>query len=87
MAEMSMIERVARAILADDYPADVGGEMENLWWDRHGDTYMRYARAAIKSMHEPTSQMKDAGLSPMAEWVDETAEPVWKRMIEAALME
>lgn len=54
---MTMIERVARALLAVDYPDDVGGEMEYLWWDRHGETYLRYARAAIEAMREPTEAM------------------------------
>ncbi|KFC62764.1 hypothetical protein FF80_03331 [Devosia sp. LC5] len=57
MATESMIERVARSLLAADYPDDVGGEMEHLWWDRHGHTYFRYARAAIEAMREPTDEM------------------------------
>ncbi len=60
-----MIERVARAMLAADYPDDVGGELEYLWWDRHGETYLRYARAAIEAMREPTEAMTFAGHDPL----------------------
>lgn len=51
-----MRERIARAMLAKDYPDDVGGEMEYLWWDRHGETYLAYADAAMSVYAEVTRE-------------------------------
>lgn len=80
-----MVERIARAILAVDYPEDAGSDLEEMWWERRGDAYLAYARAALEAMREPTEQMAQAGLSPTYIWVDETAEPIWRRMIDEAL--
>jgi hypothetical protein len=54
-----MRESIARAMLAKDYPGDVGGEMEELWWDRHGQMYLSYADAALDALLEPTDGMKE----------------------------
>lgn len=92
-----MVERVARAMLASDYPEDIGGEMEYLWWDRHGHTYLRYARASIEAMREPTDAMLDEGhnrmdfddsLAPDADQFNRSvAGRVFTAMIDAALKE
>jgi hypothetical protein len=86
---MSMRESIARAMLAKDYPGDVGGEMEELWWDRHGHTYLRYADAALDALMEPTVGMKNAGClvgpdTNHGEFSWDDAEFVYSSMIRAA---
>ncbi len=45
-----VVERVARALLAVDYPNEVGGEMGELFWDRHAAHY-REASARVHRRH------------------------------------
>lgn len=58
---MNMREKIARALLAKDYPDDVGGEMEDFWWDRHGARYLDMADAVLGALLEPTGGMIEAG--------------------------
>ena len=54
---MNMREKLARALLAWEYGHDVGGEMEDFWWDRHGERYLDMADAALDALMEPTAGM------------------------------
>ncbi len=51
MSDMTMVERVARALCAADGYSWAEDEL-----------YMRQARAAIEAMREPTEEMQKAGL-------------------------
>lgn len=74
MQEMTMIERVARAIsksrVDDDY---------------HWREYRQEARAAIEAMREPSLMMQSAAL-PYVMRQHQTRD-VWRSMIDAALSE
>jgi len=78
-----MIERVARAIFRADYPEE--GEGSEIAWEKRAHWYSEAARAAIEAMREPTEEMSEAGNVPTYQWVDNTADDVWSRMIDAAL--
>lgn len=67
---MNMREKVARALLAKDYPDDVGGEMEGFWWDRHGAHYLDLADAALDALMDPTKKMILAGEVVMDDALD-----------------
>jgi len=73
-----MIERVAKAIFAIDFPT---GKL--LWEKAQQDIYLKIAKAAIEAMKEPTQAMFDAGAYDL----DMTLKQQWERMIEAALKE
>jgi hypothetical protein len=77
-----MIERVARAICADDEDGDESK------WSRYYDN----ARAAIAAMREPTREMLDALLPPRSSITDARYESrrdlrplIYRAMIDAAL--
>jgi hypothetical protein len=76
-----MIERVARAIAADN---------ENWPYDRRPWSEQRYllerARAAIEAMREPTEAMK-AAAKPFRKGVGEEPGGLWHAMIDAALQD
>jgi len=82
-----MVERVARAMRAQEYDADE--------WDGTDSSDRYYwqtaARAAIAAMREPTSEMMDAYLDledPMDDdwpYNPPAAKPAWQVMIDAAL--
>jgi len=84
-----MIERVARALYAADglKHAAVNVSLEESWEmsPRYHEQYRLKAKVAIKAMREPTEAMLNAGLSPTWKWIDEGADDVWIRMIDAAL--
>ena len=76
---MSMVEKVARAILnahAGDIPVH-DADLQWSWW-------IEEARAAIEAMREPTPEMIDAGRFRYT-LADETVEKSWGYMIQAAL--
>lgn len=83
MAE-TMIERVARAILAGHDWTQNSERQENGWdsvppdWQ---EAYRSMARAAIEAMMEPTEAMLEAG--PPEPYMDAA---VWSKMIDAALV-
>lgn len=73
----SMVERVARVLAGkhwDENPA-------------YRDHYKTLALAVLEEMREPTEAMQDAGNVPTYQWIDNTADDVWSRMIDAALKE
>ena len=79
----TMVERVAKVLCAAEY-----GDPEATYFDRPlWKNYAAKAREIIKEMREPTEGMTDAGNVPTYQWVDDTAERVWSRMIDAALKE
>ena len=91
---MSMIEKVARAIcVCAQRDPDLQG-IQSPFGDitpmpagyRQWQNYEAEARAAIKSMREPTQRMEDAGQKSCAvdAWYSEA---VWQAMIDAALKE
>lgn len=78
---MTMIERVARAIMRDDFEGD------ELWESSDKclrGSYLRNARAAIEAMRDPTDGMVDAGNSLGHE---EAPATYYEAMIDAALAE
>lgn len=59
-------------------------------WDEnpaYRDHYKTLALAVLEEMREPTEAMQDAGNVPTYQWIDNTADDVWSRMIDAALKE
>lgn len=86
----TMIERMARALMALDYPEEAGGEMGEFYMDRHGDTYRAQARAVLAVMREPTEAMVDGAgevvVSPRQDW-QSTVRAWFVAMIDAALAE
>ena len=100
--EVTMIDRVARAIFrAGFHPDDSDETVEQCWTDWKEDQKPSFARAraAIEAMREPTLEMCNAGKSQ--EWhkrlsngttipvpgFDTGPLSVWRRMIDAALSE
>lgn len=94
---MTMIERVARAICAaEDYDWEsLLGAQESAYRQQK---YMRFARAAIEAMWEPTEKMAEAGSTgPFSRNPDslvnamffpkEHTPYVYRAMIDAALKE
>jgi hypothetical protein len=82
--EVSMIERVARAIAT----AELGpkGEMEEYFWEKHRELFLAQARAAIEAMREPTDAMIMATGDVGGPW-DTGADADWYKMIDVALKE
>lgn len=78
---MSMVERVARAIMRDDFEGD---DMWNSSGRLLRDSYLKNARAAIEAMREPTEGMAGAGNSLGHE---EAPSTYYEAMIDAALAE
>lgn len=86
----NMIERVARAICASEYDENFPGlsaRVDKMWplWTAH-------ARAAIKSMREPTEAMAQVSamaicVAPGTARVTQWAANKWSDMIDAALSE
>lgn len=95
---MTLLERVARAIAAQDWNAPIS-ESERVAlldaiWSAHSlrDKYMAKARAAVEAMREPTEAMRDAGYAAACEhdYGDlppsyEIAPVTFRAMIDAAL--
>lgn len=83
-----MIERVARAMLADELKNDGDpfnlGETVDSVWDGEADIWLRYARAAIAEMRELTDLM---GLGLPADYRpgSHSAGDIWRSLIDAAL--
>jgi hypothetical protein len=81
-----MVERVARALCAEDgtNPDDLDSQGQ-IWWR----CYIDDARAAIAAMREPTLDMEVAGTE---QWLCEAAmedrsKANWQAMIDSALAE
>lgn len=93
MAEMEMMERVARAMAADN--GGVWDEMSDdpyAPWDINRVVFRRLARAAIEAMRTPTEAMADDGgayLDGFAALGDHTvvyaARGTWQTMIDHIL--
>lgn len=86
MSDESMVERVARAIWADQ---QAQGLRRGLTYDDCATSLRHQARSAIQAMREPTPQMIKAAEKL---WTfegpyhcDAAAEEVWPAMIDAAL--
>jgi hypothetical protein len=79
MSEMSMVERVARAIHRQDFLSEEAAENS---WEIDTELRMDMARAAIAALREPTPQMigaaHEAGIASRVL-------PVWRAMIDEAL--
>ena len=75
MTDMTMVERVARAICAPNEGFACCGECEVI---------VEKARAAIAAMAEPTGAMITMGGYTIGK---PKAKEVWKAMIDAALLE
>lgn len=73
---MNMIDRVALAMKATGL--DCAG------W--HEDVLKELAVAAIKAMREPTEMMEEAASITRSTFRTDTAEDIWRSMIEAALV-
>ena len=74
---MTMVERVARAILKEERNLDL-----ELSSDITKQSYCRYARAVIEAMREPTSEMVDAAYANTG---GVGATKCWQAMIDEAL--
>lgn len=90
MAEMSMVEKVARAMAEADvkiyearHPDLSRDEIAGAAAVVAGD-YVAMARAAIEAMREPTREMDDVGRDHN---FSRYATPAWQAMIDAALSE
>ena len=83
MKTESMIERVARAMVAADSGPE-GSALFDFHWAEFGEGYMESARVAIAAMRKPTKSMLDAA-TPFAD--DDGPATVWLTMIDAALSE
>jgi len=62
---MSMIEKMARAMVAQDSGPE-GSALFAIHWKEFGDGYLASARAALTALLEPTEGMVEAGLA--SEW-------------------
>jgi hypothetical protein len=80
-----MIERVAKALLEDKFPPNVGIALR---WDQMNayerSAWMRAARVAIETMREPTEAMLNAAGS-LGFCREEDVIEIWGPMIDAAL--
>lgn len=82
-----MVERVARAMVAEDSGQE-GSMLFDTHWKEFGEGYMKTARAAIEAMREPTEEMVNSG-----ECADDgmthtdTVVDIYQAMIDAALSE
>lgn len=97
MAEIpAMVERVAWALMLDEYGPGGRDTMLDYWWGKYADTYRKHARAAIEAMRDPTKEMLNAGTEQAPEGIDDedgrpshyqqdAALPIWHAMIDAAL--
>lgn len=89
---MSMVERVAKAMIAERVKAD-GDESAVVCMAKYGLEYLRDARAAIEAMRQATPEMIDAGRweAEQAERRGQHGEAIWMdahgAMIDAALLE
>lgn len=73
-----MVERVAKALAAQDFSCDWG------WVAPHyQEAYLESARAAIEAMREPTEGMKECGREETGSLA--TALAAWDSMIDEAL--
>lgn len=90
----SMIERVAKAIVAGDSGPE-GSVLFDIHWREFGDGYMKGARTAIEAMREPTDAMVHAGVDAnhTLEAIEgypeypESCANIYRAMIDAALNE
>lgn len=73
---MNMREKIARALLAREYPDEYGGELGDFWWERHGEHYLDMADAVMEVLMEPTKGMMENE--------DEITLSCWRAMIQAA---
>jgi hypothetical protein len=80
---MDIVERVARAILAERGFQMTTLPDEALWLAFNKDRAFAEARAAIKAMREPTSGM----LARARRLNHPRDEETWREMIDAALVE
>lgn len=81
----TMIERVARAIFASDYPE--GGEASEVMWEKRAGWYRDAARAAIAAMREGAGDLIANPPHPYF-WPDGSNAPVVvSRLFDAALEE
>lgn len=57
----TMVEQVARALLAVDYKDQIGeGDWLDMEWESKSHAYIAQARAAIEAMREPSEGVLDA---------------------------
>ena len=91
-----MVERVARAVAAADWRAEIDEASEPERWleaaiaydltnDNGRFRYDEIARAAIEAMREPTEAMIDAGYAVGYSPDPLPTDLVWRAMIDAAL--
>jgi hypothetical protein len=79
----SMVERVAAAMFAADYPRDDWKKFKP--GDHAWARYTKISRAALDAMQEPTDKMIAAGLaSILAADDDHQSNACWKAMLDAA---
>lgn len=78
----SMVERVARAMAANDSGPE-GSALFDIHWSEFGEGYTRSARAAIEAMKEPGETQLRAAWDK----VDYNIDDFWRAMIDAALKE
>lgn len=87
---MTMIERVARAMCADDSPHNDWDSRDMSDFTR--DAWRKMAKAAIEAMREPTDEMIAAGeaeffehLPEARDWTLSYTKTAYEAMIDAAL--
>lgn len=90
---MNMVEQVARAMVAAHVKAGNGDETAIECMAKHGQEYMRDARAAIEAMRHATPEMVEASRreAAMAAGRLQHGAAIWRdahfAMIDAALIE
>jgi hypothetical protein len=87
MTEQSIIERVARALLARQEPSLLWDELKKI----DQQAYKVDARAILITIWEPSAAMIEAGLAECAaDWRESVCRDflpdIWKAMIDAALV-
>lgn len=94
MSEVSMVERVARAICRSFTSSDFEGDNIERIVEAEWQDWLSEARAAILAMREPTNEMVQAAIraDPLScdipdGGAEDVYKPVWNAMIDTALKE
>ncbi len=76
-----MVERVARALFANNSGSSPRGKRADRAWKN----YEGHARAAIEAMRDPTEEQYEALCATGLMWKDQSSQTVWQTYIDAAL--
>lgn len=77
-----MIEKLARAMLADEFALTPNRDFDAVWAEE-GPAWLANARACLEALREPSEAMVEAGDS-VDHWTPDSR-PVWQAMIDVAL--